>query len=143
MNMKKLFPFLATVILSGCAAGMSDNFSCEKVDGIGRCVSMTDINSMVDDGLYQTDSQGNLIENKSQDTPVVGQSQAQSVTAINPPPLAGRPIRAREDVRRITLFPYVDAMGNYHDTSVIYTIVSPTGWKTLPAYAVKQSLPSL
>ncbi|PSW80306.1 type IV conjugative transfer system lipoprotein TraV [Photobacterium damselae] len=128
--MKILLPIATVLLLSGCAAGMNEDFSCSGIDGISGCVSMTDLNSMVDDGQFNTDSQGNLIANKTAPTTAV--ANAQSITAINPPPMSGQPFRAQEDVRQITIFPFIDEMGNYHDTAVIYTIVSPTSWRTRP-----------
>lgn len=128
--MKILLPIAILPLLFGCAAGMNEDFSCSGIDGISGCVSMTDLNTMVDNGQFNTDHQGNLIANKT--APKTVAATAPSIAAINPPPISGRPFRAQEDVRQITIFPFIDEMGNYHDTSVIYTIVSPTSWRTQP-----------
>lgn len=52
--MKILLPIATVLLLSGCAAGMNEDFSCSGIDGISGCVSMTDLNSMVDDGQFNT-----------------------------------------------------------------------------------------
>ncbi|WP_341509593.1 type IV conjugative transfer system lipoprotein TraV (plasmid) [Photobacterium damselae subsp. damselae] len=124
---------MAVSLLSGCSAGMDTEFSCQRVDGIDGCASLTDINTLVNQGQFVTDNQGNVINRPSEATTTGTKKPVEAfsapITAVNPPPMAGRPSRGLEDVRQITVFPYIDEQGNYHDTSVMYTVIQSTQWR--------------
>ncbi|HIF9529875.1 type IV conjugative transfer system lipoprotein TraV [Photobacterium damselae subsp. damselae] len=134
--MKRLVFLLIPILLGGCAAGMNDDFSCSAIDGIEGCVSMTDINTLVDQGQFTTDSQGNVL-GKSQVAATtnknVGIIEVAAPTRITdgmPMALAypNRPTRQQERVQEITVFPYIDNAGNYHATSRIFTVITPSRW---------------
>lgn len=164
--MHPLFVSLAAILLlSGCAAGMEDDFSCGEVDGVKRCVSMTELNTLVDDGHYRTDNDGNVTVStpKSQvasslsipiqppPTPVPDILHPPITTIVTPTvslvakaaasaPTSGWPRRQREDIREITIFPYIDKVGNYHDTSLIYTVLDTAKWVELSNSAIRNSV---
>ncbi len=124
--MKPYLLIIAVTALSGCSAGMNNDFSCSGIDGITGCVSLDDVNTMVDNGQFRTNQQGAVIKTTK--------PTKQTVSSVNMP-IAGlplgrslRPKRHHEDIRKITVLPYVDDKGNYHEQSVIYTVIQPTGW---------------
>ncbi|MCD9477152.1 type IV conjugative transfer system lipoprotein TraV [Photobacterium phosphoreum] len=124
------------LVLTGCSAGMNTDFSCSGIDGIKGCVSLNDINTMVNNGQFATDSQGNVLHSpQAQPTPSQNGTTTDISTNfsdVNPPLMAGKPTRQREEVRQITIFPYIDGKGNYHDTSVIYTVIQSSRWIVAP-----------
>ena len=127
----------AALALTGCSAGMNTDFSCSGIDGIKGCVSLNDINTMVNDGQFATDSQGNVLHSPQQAQSMPSQNGtttdiSTNFTGVNPPLMAGKPTRQREQVRQITIFPYIDVKGNYHDTSVIYTVIQSSRWIVTP-----------
>ena len=151
MNLSPVFfPVAALLLLSGCTAGMNDDFSCGAIDGETRCVSMTDINTAVDDGQYRTDRDGNMTFKANRAAAsVIATTVPLTPPVVFTPPLAtiidapivafttqgapsGQPTRQREEVREITVFPYIDTDGNYHATSVIYTVLQHSQWQPFP-----------
>ncbi|MCD9500561.1 type IV conjugative transfer system lipoprotein TraV [Photobacterium carnosum] len=151
MNLSRMyFSIAALLLLSGCTAGMNDDFSCNAIDGETRCVSMTDINTAVDDGQYRTDHKGNIIVEANRAAATVISTTLPlsppitlippQATVIDAPTVAfttqgtpsGQPTRQREEVREITVFPYIDTEGNYHATSVIYTVLQHSQWQPFP-----------
>ena len=127
----------AALALTGCSAGMNTDFSCSGIDGIKGCVSLNDINTMVNNGQFATDSQGNVLHSpqQAQSIPAQGDNITDinaTFSDVNPPLMAGKPTRQREEVRQITIFPYIDGKGNYHDTSVIYTVIQSSRWIVTP-----------
>ncbi|KJF97431.1 type IV conjugative transfer system lipoprotein TraV [Photobacterium leiognathi] len=129
--MKPLFLFCA-LTLTGCTAGLNSDFSCSGIDGINGCVSLNDINTMVDKGQFATDNQGNVLR-QSPATPVTLPDSTTTFSTVNPPLVTGKPTRKREEVRQITVFPYIDSQGNYHDTSIIYTVITAPSWMVTPS----------
>lgn len=137
MHYRALLRFIPVLLLTGCAAGMDDEFSCSTIDGIEGCATMNDINTFIDEGQYATDSQGNVIGRKTnRNLNEEGEGEFKLVTTleqhVNPPLHSGVPSRYREEVKEIVIYPYQDAKGNYHDTSVIYTILTPSHWLKKP-----------
>lgn len=139
MNYRALLRFIPVLLLTGCASGMDDEFSCTTIDGIKGCATMNDINTFIDDGQYATDSQGNVVGRKvtrhsSSEENADGKFNLVTTLEqhVNPPLHSGVPSRYREEVKEIVIYPYQDAKGNYHDTSVIYTILTPSHWLKKP-----------
>jgi type IV conjugative transfer system lipoprotein TraV len=112
---------------------------------------MTDINTAVDDGQYRTDRDGNRVIEVNRAaasviattvplTPPVTFIPPQDTIIIDAPIVAfttqgapsGQPTRQREEVREITVFPYIDTDGNYHAASVIYTVLKHSQWQPFP-----------
>ena len=126
---KTLPVLLAVLSLSGCA-GMNDDFSCKKVDGIEGCASMTDINNIINDGKISSDTEGHVT--KSLDNGKKPQSaitnhvfKRANFVAIQKP---DAPYRTKDKIARITILSYKDNHGNYHETHDVYSVVEPSHW---------------
>ncbi|PSW22711.1 type IV conjugative transfer system protein TraV [Photobacterium phosphoreum] len=121
--------------LSGCA-GMNDDFSCKKIDGIAGCASMTDINNLVTDGKIASDNDGHVTRHLdggeyAKKPNGNGANQPSSpvtrtvFTAVKNPKT---PYRTRDKTATITIFAYKDADGNLHETHDVYTVVEHSHW---------------
>ncbi|MBD1576950.1 type IV conjugative transfer system lipoprotein TraV [Vibrio sp. S11_S32] len=136
----RMFLLIMTVItMSGCA-GMNDDFSCKKIDGIPGCDSMTDINNIVSDGKISSDSDGHVTKNldgdsSSKKSTSAGKSvnnqskldkikRAYFVALKNPK----TPYRTHDKTAKITIFSYKDSAGNLHETHNVYTVVEHAHW---------------
>jgi len=111
------------IILSGCAtAGDKRDWDCPAQSGLG-CLSIADtakrilggnrVNKKVD--TFQTQS-------PELETP--------SYTTYAPDygPVSSVPSWTQEDILKIHVMPFVDAVNSYHEQSVIYSVVSTGGW---------------
>lgn len=129
MTLTNALPLMLTaLLLSGCA-GMNDDFSCKKIDGLSGCQSMTDINNIVSDGKISSDEQGHITRHLGGDDSVKKSPSAKIkrvlFTALKNPQT---PRRSMDKTATITLFSYKDSDGNYHATHTIYTVVEPAHW---------------
>jgi conjugal transfer pilus assembly protein TraV len=114
--------------LSACNA-MNSSFDCPNKAGTS-CKSLDQINRMVDSGQLQSKPDVSM-SNSYHKTP-----EFQSVTSFsNYKP--GEPLRYGETVQRIWIAPYEDTEGNYHQESVLYTIVKDGHWIGTPVQSVK------
>ncbi|MUK51110.1 type IV conjugative transfer system lipoprotein TraV [Aliivibrio fischeri] len=129
MHFSHLLRLLPVVLLTGCAAGMGDDFSCSAIDGFDGCATMNDIHTLADNGRFDTDSKGNVIATQQRERLVLSLPVGNNVNA---PLHSGVPKRYQEQVKEIVIFPYQDSQGNYHDTAIIYTILAPSHWLTKP-----------
>ena len=140
--MKKTIPLLLAVLLTGCAAGFEDEFTCSTIDGLDGCPTMNDIHAMVDEGAYNTDRNGVVIGNKGKKsdavTKTIAMTQQQSLQ-VNAPLTSGEPQRYREVVKEIVIFPYQDSHGNYYDTAIVHTVLKSSHWLSKPPSAVIHS----
>lgn len=130
---------LSGVLLSGCAV-MGNEFDCKKVGGVQGCVSL--------DQVYKMSNQGQLPD---QDAPAKGQNsttqatnQQVSVPAkqalsgySNSIPNIGQPVRFGDKIQQITIFPYQDSAGNYHEASIVYAVLKPSHWIDYPVSQVQ------
>ena len=139
MQLVKIIPVISVALLLGGCAGMNNDFDCNKVGGMGAgCVSMGQVNGMVNDGKINANS--DLI-----DHPVTadGNDQMQQVKIQKAlgykrtVPTAGRPTRTVDIVSRIWLSPWKDKGDNYHDSSFIYTVITHSHWNDYPVSAIQ------
>ena len=93
------------VLLTGCAA-MNSDFDCGVKPGV-MCKSLDQVNAMIDQGELGG-------KEKTFDVP------------FKP----GVPYRHSDTVMRIWIAPYEDVQGNYHQESVIYTVIKPGRWES-------------
>lgn len=133
---------LSSWLLSGCAAGLDGDYSCDKVGGINGCTNMMEVRQLNDSGVFnQPQAQ----------SPAVMALSGQSTTAL--PKLAsqqqdfiplprrdrhGVPLRTAESVQKVTIFPYLNEQGDYVDTSDVYIVVDKSRWTGRPAKYIKQ-----
>lgn len=137
MRFYHLARLLPIVLLTGCAAGMGDDFSCTAIDGFKGCATMNDIHTLADNGRFDTDSKGNVIATGKRVT--TGKSFNIPTGNINAPLYSGIPKRYKEEVKEIVIYPYQDAKGNYHDTAVIYSVLAPPHWLAKPVQDIIHS----
>lgn len=109
-------------VLTGCAAGFSEDFSCDQVGGLGGCASMNEVNQQVDAGLFNNHDTSDHI------TP--------HFKPYHPKIDAGQPMRTQEYVQKMVVFPYVDASNHYHDSSVMYVVLEEHHWLGRPVRAL-------
>lgn len=131
MNQKVLILvgwLVVAATLPGCAS-MNSEFNCPAGKGVG-CKNIHDVNQMVNDGKLG----GNEKPDKF---------QVKSVASIASDLSAGStisPKRTQEKTLSIWIAPYEDKNGNYHDATVIHTVVQSGSWrKTDPLPKVSSS----
>lgn len=129
-----MFKFLSILIgvslLSGCAAGLGEEFSCNKVGGVKGCTSMNEIRDNID--TYQAPSSTFPSDHESNLKPP-------SISFIELPRRNryGHPQRTHEDVKKITIFPFkTTAEKHYVDTLDIYFVLDESQWTGRPAQAI-------
>ena len=117
-----IFYLLCILVLTGCAAGFGEDFSCDQVGGLGGCVSMNEVNQKVDAGLFNSHD-----------------ASVQTMPHFMPhhPKIdAGQPMRTQEYVQKMVVFPYVDASNHYHDSSIMYIVLEEHRWLGRPVRAL-------
>ncbi|MEF2509589.1 type IV conjugative transfer system lipoprotein TraV [Vibrio mimicus] len=119
----------AILLLSGCAAGLDEDYACTQVGGVPGCTTMNEVRSNID--LY-----------------AAGQSNAPASPPTLLPPIHrnfmtlprrdrhGAPARTADVVRKVTVFPFVDKSGHYVDTTDIYLILDDSHWTGRPVRAI-------
>jgi conjugal transfer pilus assembly protein TraV len=125
--MFKLSSLLFVVLLlTGCAAGLGEDYSCTKVGGVPGCNSLDEIRRNID--LY---------------VPSGSQVSAQQVHRVPTDFMTlprrtrqGEPTRTDEVVKKITVFPFIDKNGHYVDTTDIYLILDDSHWTGRPVRAI-------
>lgn len=128
MKIYKLGLVILVMTLTGCSS-MNSSFDCPNKAGV-NCKSMDQINTMVDSGQLPTagcSSCCSSANDKSADfTPYP--------TTISYSP--GQPIRYGESVQRIWVAPFEDNDGNYHQDSMMYSVVKGGHWIGKPVKEV-------
>lgn len=128
--MKKLFfLLLPSLFLSGCVA-MNNDFDCNKIGGIRGCVSLDEVNSMTDQGTLGQ-KQSSKTTNTTTNRNISGY--------LNGIPNIGEPVRFGDTIQQVTIFPYEDTDGNYHEASVIYSVLKQSHWIAHPPKAIQTS----
>ena len=117
-----IFYLLFFFVLTGCAAGLGENFTCDKVGGLGGCVSMNEVNQKIDSGLFNSNA------SSAHTTP--------HFLPHHPKIDSGQPMRTKEYVQKMVVFPYVDASNHYHDSSVMYVVLEKHHWLGRPVRAL-------
>lgn len=134
--------------LCGCST-TSETFDCKAGKGVG-CKSISEVNQMIDQGTL-----GNLVERNmdlrsavqhsqpelplmaaSLSTPLISKdyttveriSLSQSIPFSNT--LAVH--RIQEEPLKVWIAPFQDAQGNFHEGSVIHTVIRPGHWHLKP-----------
>lgn len=109
--MRLIFIAISSLWLIGC--GVRENFDCKYQAGVG-CRSITEVNSMVNDGALTKKNTGpNLVPIKS--SALVAHGKVQRVT---------------EEHLRVWVAPHQDHLGHFHEGSVIHTVLKPGFWQT-------------
>ncbi|ACK48837.1 type IV conjugative transfer system protein TraV (plasmid) [Shewanella baltica OS223] len=133
---------LASWLVSGCAAGLDGDYSCDKVGGINGCTNMMEVRQLTDSGVFnQPQAQSPAVTTLSgQSTTALPKlaSQQQDFIPLPRRDRHGVPLRTSESVQKVTIFPYLNEQGDYVDTSDVYIVVDKSRWTGRPAKYIKQ-----
>ena len=128
--------------LTGCAIFKSD-FSCDRVGGANGCVSMDQIYSEVQNGEITANknpydgkkkSKASTIKNNPVGSSAVNANLSEYRASI---PEAGEPVRFGENIQKIWIFPFEDKQGNYHETAIVYAVLTPSHWIGQPVSSIQ------
>ena len=139
-------------LLSGCSVFGGNDFSCNRVGGISGCVSMDNVYKMSEDGTISEQHSPYSVDGKqymTADNATAG-SFTPTGTSSNLPqavsnqsgyavgvPSAGMPVRYGDKIQKVWIFPYQDTSGNYHESSIIYSVVQKSHWVGYPTTAIQ------
>lgn len=122
--------FLSFICLSlvGCSTS-SETFDCQVGKGVG-CKSISTVNKMVDQG-YLEDEKGEEAAPSS-----VLSSSSPVISAASLPQQVETPLideffvqRIQEEHLRVWIAPYQDVQGNFHEGSIVHTVLKPGYWQ--------------
>ena len=103
--------------LGGCAK-ISGTFDCPYGKGVG-CRSITEVNQMVNDGKLSSDSQASL------QSPIVTSNKPHAIALAD----KAKVHRMKEEHLKVWVAPFEDEQGNFHEDSVIHTVLKPGSWQ--------------
>lgn len=119
--MKQVFVLIAVLNTTACAL-YSKEFDSKYENGVG-CRSISEVNQMVDDGTLKGSEEKQYStftysENEKLSKPIIlsGQSMLQ---------------RVKEEHLRVWIAPFQDEQGNFHESSVVHTVIKPGYWQTI------------
>ena len=130
-RIKTLTVIAAVLLLSGCAAGFDEDYSCKSVGGISGCVTMNDIRGM--GGAVNNGVAGGLSGSG------LSASNVNNTFSILPRRNKfGHPTRTLDEVQKVTVFPFVEANGLYVDTTDLYIVLDDRHWSGRPVQAIRK-----
>lgn len=118
--MKKCLIILCGLGLSGCST-TSETFDCKEGKGVG-CKSISAVNKMVDEGQF---GESSTIPNISLPTIASPKPKIQYVDAPQDDMAINR---VKEEHLRVWMAPFQDEYGNFHEGSVVHTVLKPGYW---------------
>lgn len=130
-KIKTLTVMTAVLLLSGCAAGFDEDYSCKSVGGISGCVTMNDIRGMggaVNNGVTGGGSGSGLSAGDVNNT----------FSILPRRNKFGHPTRTLDEVQKVTVFPFVEANGLYVDTTDLYIVLDDRHWSGRPVQAIRK-----
>ncbi|WP_017819174.1 type IV conjugative transfer system lipoprotein TraV [Vibrio harveyi] len=124
----KLLSYLSFALftLTGCSAGFDSEYSCDKDGGISGCVTMNEVR----DNLYGYTGDNATISSHTRTTP------PSAFTLLPRRNRDGEPQRSQEEVKKLTIFPFIDKDNHYIDTMDIYFVLDESRWSGRPARAI-------
>ena len=120
MNFRLTIAVMSSLLLSSCAVFQED-FSCSTISGKPGCHALGEISKSVENGTF-----------KSVDTAVATTTTQKSFGYSVTAPKAGDPVRFGDHIQKVTVFPYEDSEGYYHDISQIFMVVKQSHWVGKP-----------
>lgn len=117
----KIFFLSATICLSGCSS-VSEVFDTPPGEGVGN-KPISEVNRMV--------SQGSL----GKEDPSLPQvlSPVMGIPSLKPSAfvLSDKTViqRVPEQTGRVWIAPFQDEQGNFHEGSIVHTLITPSSWK--------------
>lgn len=123
-----LWLMMSVITLCSCSS-MNGSFDCPNKAGV-NCKSLDQINDMVDSGQIRGRSGFTSKDDIS--------SESAEFEAFPNPSIyhGGAPLRYGETVQRIWVAPYEDTEGNYHQDSLMYSIVKRGHWIGAPLKSI-------
>ena len=124
----KLLSYLSFALftLTGCSAGFDSEYSCDKVGGISGCVTMNEVR----DNLYGYTGDNATISSHTRTTP------PSAFTLLPRRNRDREPQRSQEEVKKLTIFPFIDKDNHYIDTMDVYFVLDESRWSGRPARAI-------
>jgi conjugal transfer pilus assembly protein TraV len=121
-----IFMTIVTLMLTACSSA-SESFDSEATKGVGA-KSISEVNAMIDQG--KMDGLKSEVDQASVVAPVIVQ---------NPIPIANSETivlsdysviqRQPEQHMRIWFAPFQDINGNFHEASIVHTLLRPSFWQ--------------
>ncbi|MGR5478150.1 type IV conjugative transfer system lipoprotein TraV [Vibrio chagasii] len=128
MNSHSLFSLSILLGLTGCSAGFESEYSCAQVGGVSGCVTMNEVRDNVD---------GYTGESGHATAPLQPGLTLPSVFTLLPRRSRdGEPERSQEEVKKLTIFPFIDKGNHYIDTMDVYFVLDDSRWSGRPARAI-------
>lgn len=112
---------MAAINTSACAL-YSKEFDSKYEKGVG-CKSISEVNQMVDDGSLKG----------SEEKLYVSSTDSKSERISKPVILSDQGMlqRVEEEHLRVWVAPFQDEQGNFHEASVVHTVIKPGFWQLL------------
>ncbi len=125
-KLSQAISFLCLLTLTACSSA-SESFDSEATKGVGA-KSISEVNAMIDQG--KIDGLKSEVDQASVVAPVVVQK---AVPIANPETivLSDHSViqRQPEQHMRIWFAPFQDINGNFHEPSVVHTLLRPSFWQ--------------
>lgn len=122
-SMRIIFLVLIVLCITSCASTPSTDCA-NKIQGL-TCKSLGEVNDMVNRGEIRA---GNAPKEQgvalSKPEPQVENFNSYPFSLV----MSGEPLRYGETVLRVWIAPFEDTAGNYHDQSLVYTVVKKGHW---------------
>ena len=128
MNSHSLFSLSILLGLTGCSAGFESEYSCDKVGGVSGCVTMNEVRDNVDG---YTGESGHATASLQPGLPLPS-----AFTLLSRRSRDGEPERSQEEVKKLTIFPFIDKDNHYIDTMDVYFVLDDSRWSGRPARAI-------
>ncbi len=123
---------LSLAVLSGCSTGLDNEYSCDKVGGVGGCTTMHEVRENIDH-YANPSNHANSAHSDLKDA----ESLVPTFSLLPRRDRTGKPQRTEEITRKVTVFPFEDETGSYIDTTDIYIVLKEAEWTGRPVQAIK------
>lgn len=126
---RKILPFAVlagSLALVGCGTNTKGSWACQAAEG-SSCASIAQI-----DSLEGPPAEG---KHRRKPAPIVdgaGAVRWWTQEDARAGELANGPRRETDQVIKITIAPWIDAIGDYHDLSDVFGVMRKGGWWTSP-----------
>lgn len=122
-SLKVVFILALAISISACSI-YSKDFDCKYEKGVG-CKSISEVNHMVDKRQLKS-----AVEDKTLPVPLHASHEAKRQSS-NPIVMSDQSMiqRVQEEHLRVWVAPYQDEQGNFHEASVVHTVIKPGYWQ--------------
>ena len=127
MKIMSLNLLVLTTLLSGCTMP-NETFDCPSGQGVG-CSSISKVNQGINNGT--------ILKEELAESSFQNQGMPPVVSTISPDKLDLQQIvlsdksviqRGREEHLRVWIAPHQDAENNFHESSIVHTVIRPSYW---------------